>query len=369
MKGSSLSCSVVLQKNKPYIAMIFIQFVYAGMALLSKAAISKGMNPYVFVVYRQAFASIALSPFAFFDSKQATSLSYTLLWKIFFISLFGLTLSSSLYYVSINYTTATFAAASTNTVPAITFIMAVILRVESISIKHMYGVSKILGSVLSLSGAIVFALVKGPPLEFMKFYAQNQENHHSSMSLTKGHSKMDLIKGPVMMLSANTAWSLWLILQGFIVKQYTAKFRLTNLQCFFSFIQSAVLAVALERDPSAWKLGWDINLLSVAYCGLIVTGICYWLQVCTIETKGPVFTAMFTPLALIITAIFSALLWKESLYWGSVGGAVLLVGGLYSVLWGKNRECPKQESHHQDEEHTTTHSKLEDTTLECIIQH
>lgn len=58
---------VMMEKHKPYVAMIFIQFVYAGMALLSKAAISKGMSPYVFVVYRQLFASLALSPFAFFD--------------------------------------------------------------------------------------------------------------------------------------------------------------------------------------------------------------------------------------------------------------------------------------------------------------
>lgn len=57
----------MMEKHKPYIAMLFIQFVYAGMALLSKVAISKGMSPYVFVVYRQTFATIALSPFAFFD--------------------------------------------------------------------------------------------------------------------------------------------------------------------------------------------------------------------------------------------------------------------------------------------------------------
>jgi hypothetical protein len=56
-----------LEKHKPYVAMLFIQFIYAGMALLSKAAISKGMSPYVFVVYRQIFASLALSPFAYFD--------------------------------------------------------------------------------------------------------------------------------------------------------------------------------------------------------------------------------------------------------------------------------------------------------------
>lgn len=76
----------------------------------------------------------------------------------------------------------------------------------------MYGMAKILGSILSLCGAILFALVKGPPLEFMKWYPANQE-HHSSSSLTKAHSKGDILKGPLVMLSANTAWSLWLILQ------------------------------------------------------------------------------------------------------------------------------------------------------------
>lgn len=54
-----------VETQKPYIAMLFVQLVYAGMALFSKAAISKGMNPYVFVAYRQAFATIALAPFAF----------------------------------------------------------------------------------------------------------------------------------------------------------------------------------------------------------------------------------------------------------------------------------------------------------------
>jgi len=32
-------------------------------------------------------------------------------------------------------------------------------------------------------------------------------------------------------------------------------------------MQSTVVAVAVERNnPSAWRLGWDIHLLSVAYC-------------------------------------------------------------------------------------------------------
>lgn len=345
---SLLGYALVMERHKPYIAMLFIQFVYAGMALFSKAAMAKGMNPFVFVVYRQAFASLALAPFAFFfESSKDAPLSYTLLCKIFFISLSGITLSLNLYYVAINYTSATFAAATTTTIPAITFVMAVLLRMESISMKHLYGVAKVLGSLTSLSGALVFALVKGPSIKFTNWYPSH---HQTQISDSSSSSRGDWIKGSLFMISANTAWSLWLILQGPIVKQYPAKLRLTTLQCFFSCIQSSFLAIAIERNPSAWKIGWDIHLLSVFYCGVIVTGITYWLQVWAIEKKGPVFTSMFTPLALLITAIFSAIMWKEALHWGSIGGGALLVVGLYSVLWGKDKEDRKSEESEQKQE-------------------
>ncbi|XP_024167127.1 WAT1-related protein At1g43650 isoform X2 [Rosa chinensis] len=326
MKSLSYAISMAAEKHKVYIAMIFIQFVYAGMALFSKAAVSKGMNPFVFVVYRQAFAFLALAPFAFFFER--------------------ITLSLNLYYVAINYTSATFAAATTTAIPAITFVMAVLLRMESISIKHLHGVAKVLGSVTSLSGAVVYALIKGPPLKFMNWFPENLDHQIHPKSSRRG----EWIKGSLIMLSANTAWSLWLILQGPIVKEYPAKLRLTALQCFFSCMQSAFWTIAIERRPSAWKIGWDIHLLAVVYCGVIVTGITYWLQVWAIQKKGPVFTAMFTPLALIITAIFSAILWKEAIYWGSIGGGVLLVAGLYSVLWGKKKEDQKSRENEQKQE-------------------
>ncbi|KAM5562311.1 WAT1-related protein [Rosa sericea] len=326
MKSLSYAISMAAEKHKVYIAMIFIQFVYAGMALFSKVAVSKGMNPFVFVVYRQAFAFLALAPFAFFFER--------------------ITLSLNLYYVAINYTSATFAAATTTAIPAITFVMAVLLRMESISIKHLHGVAKVLGSVASLSGAVVYALIKGPPLKFMNWFPENLDHQIHPKSSCRG----EWIKGSLIMLSANTAWSLWLILQGPIVKEYPAKLRLTALQCFFSCMQSAFWTIAIERRPSAWKIGWDIHLLAVVYCGVIVTGITYWLQVWAIQKKGPVFTAMFTPLALIITAIFSAILWKEAIYWGSIGGGVLLVAGLYSVLWGKKKEDQKSKENDQKQE-------------------
>ncbi|KAL3523380.1 hypothetical protein ACH5RR_016214 [Cinchona calisaya] len=342
-----------IERNRPYIAMIFIQFVYAGMSLLSKAAVTEGMNPYIFVVFRQAFATIALAPFAFFiERKKSAPLSYILLCKIFFTSLCGITLSLNLYYFALNYVSATFATAFTNTIPAITFIIAVCLRIESVSIGQSHGIAKILGSAVGLLGALIFTFVKGPAM-----YAaiQNNISHYDS----KSYSKEDWIKGSLLMLLANLTWSLWLIMQGFIIKEYPAKLRLTTLQIFFSCIMSAIWAVANERSIAAWKLGWNVNLLSVLYCGIIVTAITYWLQIWVVEIKGPVFTAMFSPLALVITAIFSVLLFKETLHWGSACGVMLLVIGLYSVLWGKHKE-ENIEAFKKEEE------AKEEKTLECI---
>ncbi|KAL7245922.1 hypothetical protein ACSBR2_001115 [Camellia fascicularis] len=123
------SCLASMKSNKVYMGMLLIQLIYAGMALFSKAAISKGMNPYVFVFSHQAFATLALAPFAFFlKHKNSAPLSYNLVCQIFLVSLSGITLSLNLYCFAINYTLATLAAASSNTVPAITFIMVVLLR-------------------------------------------------------------------------------------------------------------------------------------------------------------------------------------------------------------------------------------------------
>ncbi|MQL89804.1 hypothetical protein Taro_022386 [Colocasia esculenta] len=345
-----------METKKPYLVMFFVQLIYGGMALFSKSAIGGGMNPFIFVVYRQAIAAVFLAPFAFFleslnspsfhqiNLKEGSSPSAqrSLMQDLLHCSM--ITLSSILYNVSLRYTSATFAAASTNLIPAITFIMAVLLKMERISaMRELDGPAKVLGSVVCVAGALLAAFYQGPPVWFMVGHHQagHRELPHPA---TSGKSKVEWVKGCLIMLAANTAWSLWLILQGAIVREYPMKMRLAALQCTFSALQSFVLALCLERRPSAWRLGWGARLLSVLYCvwfstrfpchlvscmlyvsreptpwkilGVIVTGITYWLQVWCIAKKGPVFTAAFSPLALLTAAAFSALLWNEVPFWG-----------------------------------------------------
>ncbi len=55
-------------------------------------------------------------------------------------------------------------------------------------------------------------------------------------------------------------------MQAPIMKSYPPKLLFTTLQCFLSSIQSFAIAIAFERDPYKWKLGWNVRLLAVAYC-------------------------------------------------------------------------------------------------------
>ncbi|KAM7507892.1 hypothetical protein LguiA_018345 [Lonicera macranthoides] len=129
MEGS-LNFRIALERNKPYIAVVLLQVIVAGMALFVKATIGhKGMKPSIFVVYRQAFATLFMALFVLFlESKKTAQLSFSLLCKIFLVSLFGITLTFNLYAYGLKYASATMAAASSNMVLVITFVLAVILR-------------------------------------------------------------------------------------------------------------------------------------------------------------------------------------------------------------------------------------------------
>ncbi|XP_075655835.1 WAT1-related protein At5g64700-like isoform X1 [Castanea sativa] len=327
-----------MNEKKPFLIVILIQAIYCGMFLLSKAALDGGMNNFVFVFYRQAAATIFLAPLAvFFERKKALPLTLVTFCKIFLLSLFGIVLSLDIYGVAIVYTSATLAAAITNCLPVITFFLAVLLRMEVLELRKIAGVAKLAGILFCIAGAATLAFYKGPHL---KLLGQHHLFGHPKLGDHLFHlpSNKAWIKGCFLFLISSTFWGLWLVLQAPVMKSYPPKLLFTTLQCFLSSIQSFAIAIAFERDPYQWKLGWNVRLLAVAYCGIVVTGLTYYLQAWVIEKKGPVFLAMSTPLALIMTMFSSAILLGEIISLGSLLGGLLLVGGLYSVLWGKSRE-------------------------------
>jgi drug/metabolite transporter (DMT)-like permease len=65
-------------------------------------------------------------------------------------------------YIGIEYSSPTLASAISNITPALTFILAIIFRMEKVSFKERSSVAKVMGTILSLIGALVVVLYHGP---------------------------------------------------------------------------------------------------------------------------------------------------------------------------------------------------------------
>ncbi|WVZ95728.1 hypothetical protein U9M48_041457 [Paspalum notatum var. saurae] len=326
--------------RKAYVIAIIVQLIYTGMFVVSKAAFDHGINTYVFIFYRQAAASILLLPIALVAERKnlRSLLSPWLLLKLFLLALVGITFSLNLYNVSLNFTSATVASAATNAMPAVTFCFALLLKLESVRPRSSSGAAKLAGVSLCLAGVFVIAFYLGPAL--------NPVNHHRAFStsycISSSKQQQQQDDGTFLIVLANMAWSLWIVLQGRLLKEYPNKMLVTVAQCVFSAVQCFVAAVAAERDFSKWQLRLDITLLAVLYTGLVVTGVTYYLQAWCVEMKGPVFFAVWTPLSFVFTIFSSSFFLSEIVHLGSIVGGILLVAGLYSVLWGKSKEASMQ---------------------------
>ncbi|KAF8011903.1 hypothetical protein BT93_I0129 [Corymbia citriodora subsp. variegata] len=287
--------------KNPYVFAILMQTIQAGMTLLTKAAINGGMNSFIFIFYRQLTGTIFLVlSTAIFKRRSATPLTILVFFKIFAVAFVGLTLALNLYGIALLYTSASLTSAAINCVPVTTFFFAVLLRREKLNVRSIAGVAKLGGIAICLAGVATLAFFEGPILKppFALHNAQHQ--HHVSSSRSKTRIIVSL-------------WGLWYVLQAGVLKDYPSKLHFTSLQCFSSTIQSFLVAISVERDFSEWKLTWNVRLLAVLYCGIMVSGVGHYLQSWVIATKGPVFR-------------------------GIIVGEIMLVVGLYSVLWGQTHE-------------------------------
>lgn len=59
-----------IQKCRPYLLMIFLQFGAAGTYIVIMATLNQGQNRYVLIVYRNAIAALVLAPFALYFERS-----------------------------------------------------------------------------------------------------------------------------------------------------------------------------------------------------------------------------------------------------------------------------------------------------------
>jgi drug/metabolite transporter (DMT)-like permease len=193
---------------------------------------------------------------------------------------------------------------------------------EKVDLRSSRSLAKIAGTVVCLAGAMAMAFFKGPKLLGAVLVAATTDD--------------DWVKGGIYLIGNAFCVSIWYILQVPVCRSYLDPLSLATWMCFLATLQCAVMAFFLESNYlQIWKLASIWELPCILYGGVFASGANFFLQSWCISVKGPLYSAIFTPLSAVITTILSTIFLHEELHIGSILGAIAIIIGLYVVLWGK----------------------------------
>ncbi|XP_050943492.1 WAT1-related protein At1g21890-like isoform X2 [Cucumis melo] len=259
--GLAMFCGII-QKIKPYLAMVSLQFGYAGMYIITMLCLKKGMNHYVLAVYRHVVATIVIVPFAIvLERKIRPKMTLAIFARVLLLGFLEPVLDQNLYYVGLKLTSATFTSVTINILPAVTFIMALIFRLESVNFKKIRSIAKVVGTLVTIGGAMVMTLYKGPIVDIFHGHGRHAAHHSSSSESADQH----WVLGTLMLLGSIVGWSGFFILQSFTLRKYPAELSLTALICVAGAVEGSIVTLIMERDFSVWVIGWDSRLLAAVY--------------------------------------------------------------------------------------------------------
>ncbi|OMO58896.1 Drug/metabolite transporter [Corchorus capsularis] len=109
-------------------------------------------------------------------------------------------------------------------------------------------------------------------------------------------------------------------------------------------VEGTILALIVERNnTSLWHIHLDSKLIAAVYGGFVSAFAIYTMGSVT-KKKGPVFVSAFNPLGLVIVAILGFFFLAEEMYLARGIGSIVIVVGLYLVLWGKSKDQPHSDT-------------------------
>ncbi|XXG63284.1 hypothetical protein AAC387_Pa05g1516 [Persea americana] len=329
----------------PYLAMVSLEFMAAGVTTLTRAAITRRASQLVVIVYSNAIGALILLPSSYVLERRRDPLRFRLLCWFFFLGFIGITATQFFTLAGISYSSPTFGSAMNDLVPAYTFILAVIFRLEKLNIRSSSTQVKVMGTLVCISGALVATLYKGPQIWTpsslrLDLFAQ------SPPILAKRKNKL---LGGVFLFTSGICVSFWNILQAATLKEYPWEITIVAFNVLSAAFQSAIVSLIVERrNLSAWKINPNIELIATVYSAIVRIVITFTVQTWCIHKKGPIFMVLFEPLGIVTATFTSTIIFGNPLCLGSVVGGIIIVAGFYSVMWGRAKEEKRIEMKQDD---------------------
>ncbi|KAJ7943608.1 WAT1-related protein [Quillaja saponaria] len=315
------------------VVMLMAEFFEVGVNTLSKAAMKRGMNDFLFVLYSNVFAICVLLPscFIFHRKGNCPPLTWDILSRFFIIGLLSCS-TQMLKFSGIGYSSPTLASAISDLIPAYTFILAIVFRMEKLDLRATSHRAKSIGTILSITGALVITLYKGLPITNVPSLPYMHFNHFLSSS------QSNWVFGGLLLAGHGLTLSLMYILQAWIIRDYPAELVVILFRCIFVTILSVPICLIVEKDPKAWRLRLDMELLTIGCSAFFVIFSQSVIHIWALGKKGPVYVSMFKPIGIVIAVALGVTLLGDTLYIGSVvGAAVIAVGILFCDLGESKR--------------------------------
>ncbi|KAF6159887.1 hypothetical protein GIB67_032971 [Kingdonia uniflora] len=127
--------------------MITSEFIDVGVNVLSKTDMSRGMSPFVYVVYYHTLGTFLLFPFFILDYRiKHHPLTFSILCRFFLLN------TPALAFTSITYSSPALSSVTGNLVLVLTFVLAIIFRMEKLNLRSWSSRAKSLGTIIAISG-------------------------------------------------------------------------------------------------------------------------------------------------------------------------------------------------------------------------
>lgn len=264
-------------------------------------------------------------------NKNLPPFNLSTLGRIFLLGLIGY--SSQMFgYKGIEYSSPTLSAVISNLTPAFTFILAIVVRMEKLEIRSWRSRTKVIGTIVSISGALIVILYEGPRI--ISCLSTPSALLHQPLK----SEKSDWIIGGLLLAGDFILVCIFYIVQAQTVSKYPAEILVVSLYDLSAAVIATPVTLLLEKDCSAWRINSRSMLIAILYGGFCGFSFAIAILSWGLRVKGPLYVAIFHPFTITIAAFSSVIFLGESLYLGSIIGSIVISVGFYMVIWGKAKE-------------------------------
>lgn len=302
------------------LVLVIAHVLIALYLVLSKAALSTGMDAGVFTIIRDSLCSCVLVLFArhqggsfLWPTKAADHLCFI------FLGVFGLYFGQYCATLALKYGTPMLSATWQNSIPLVTYLLGLLLRVEELNCR-MPSVFRLAGLLLAVAGAIVTTIATAHAKEATSSDSKSQAAEN--LLLASVFSALQVLFGGA---------GFW-HLQKVALEQNIKPILVAAWYYTYGVLSMTLVILPNSLDARQWTFeGADLTALCYA---VAVWPLAAYLLTYANARAGPVMVMAFSPLQIIITSLLDYILESVRPTIAEMGGAGLVIAGLSLFIAG-----------------------------------